>query len=187
MQTTRLSALFVLLSVTLAEEVQLKYKPSTKPVRLFTEEELKRYDGREVERQPSRPLLITQSGSVIVVMAVMATTCLLFSLYSRWVSLFTWQSKVWFLMSAKEKVIQPALSPGAVLIKTDETSLHPHWNESFIHLLKSSRKLFSGPDWKAEATHPKIDWLWLISVFEVVSHPTNLQSFMVRMRRTTPW
>ncbi|CAJ1074582.1 neudesin [Xyrichtys novacula] len=40
---------FVLLSLTLAEEVKLKYKPARKPVRLFTDEELRRYDGSEEE------------------------------------------------------------------------------------------------------------------------------------------
>ncbi|XP_074516015.1 neudesin [Sebastes fasciatus] len=47
MATTRICVLFVVLSTTLAEDFKLKYKPSTKPVRLFTEEELKRYDGSE--------------------------------------------------------------------------------------------------------------------------------------------
>ncbi|XP_073339144.1 neudesin [Pagrus major] len=51
MATTRVCVLFVVLYTTLAQDVKLKYKPSTKPVRLFTEEELKRYDGRE-EGQP---------------------------------------------------------------------------------------------------------------------------------------
>lgn len=48
MATTRICVLFIALSVTLADDVKLKYKPSSKPVRLFTEEELKRYDGSEV-------------------------------------------------------------------------------------------------------------------------------------------
>ncbi|XP_023208410.1 neudesin isoform X2 [Xiphophorus maculatus] len=51
MATTQVWVLFVLLSVSLAEEVKLNYKPATKPVRLFTEEELQRYDGSE-EGQP---------------------------------------------------------------------------------------------------------------------------------------
>ncbi|XP_068194902.1 neudesin [Antennarius striatus] len=51
MATARLCVLFVSFSVTLAEDMKLKYKPSTKPVRLFTEEELNRYDGSE-EGQP---------------------------------------------------------------------------------------------------------------------------------------
>ncbi|XP_029316388.1 neudesin isoform X1 [Cottoperca gobio] len=51
MATARVFVLFVVLSTTLAEEFKLKFKPSTKPVRLFTEEELKRYDGSE-EGQP---------------------------------------------------------------------------------------------------------------------------------------
>lgn len=48
MATTQIWVLFVLLSVSLAEEVKLNHKPATKPVRLFTEEELQRYDGSEV-------------------------------------------------------------------------------------------------------------------------------------------
>ncbi|KAM4723832.1 neudesin [Anableps anableps] len=51
MATAQICVLFVLLSMSLAEEVKLKYKPATKPVRLFTEEELQRYDGSE-EGQP---------------------------------------------------------------------------------------------------------------------------------------
>ncbi|XP_070777065.1 neudesin [Enoplosus armatus] len=51
MATTRICVLLVVLSTTLSEDVKLKYKPATKPVRLFTEEELKRYDGSE-EGQP---------------------------------------------------------------------------------------------------------------------------------------
>ena len=48
MATSRICVLFVVFSTILAEDVKLKHKPSTKPVRLFTEEELKRYDGSEV-------------------------------------------------------------------------------------------------------------------------------------------
>ncbi|XP_034715080.1 neudesin isoform X2 [Etheostoma cragini] len=47
MATARICVLCVVLSTTVAEDVKLKYKPSTKPVRLFTEEELTRYDGSE--------------------------------------------------------------------------------------------------------------------------------------------
>lgn len=47
MATAQLCVLFVVLCATLAEDFKLKYKP----VRLFTEEELKRYDGSE-EGQP---------------------------------------------------------------------------------------------------------------------------------------
>ncbi|XP_029981777.1 neudesin [Sphaeramia orbicularis] len=36
-----------LLYTTIAEDIKLKHKPATKPVRLFTEEELQRYDGTE--------------------------------------------------------------------------------------------------------------------------------------------
>ncbi|TNN51079.1 Neudesin [Liparis tanakae] len=45
MATARLCVLAVVLSATLAEDFKLKYKPATKPVRLITEEELKRHDG----------------------------------------------------------------------------------------------------------------------------------------------
>ncbi|XP_068437021.1 neudesin [Clinocottus analis] len=51
MATARMCVLVVILSTTLAEDLKLKYKPTTKPVRLFTEEELKRYDG-SVEGHP---------------------------------------------------------------------------------------------------------------------------------------
>ncbi|XP_033498208.2 neudesin [Epinephelus lanceolatus] len=47
MATARICVLFVVLSSTLAEDLKLKYKTPTEPVRLFTEEELKRYDGSE--------------------------------------------------------------------------------------------------------------------------------------------
>ncbi|XP_051252182.1 neudesin [Dicentrarchus labrax] len=50
-QQRGICVLFVVLCTTLAEDVKLKYKASTKPVRLFTEEELRRYDGSE-EGQP---------------------------------------------------------------------------------------------------------------------------------------
>lgn len=50
--TMRVFVLFVVFCTTLAEDVKLTYKPSTTPVRLFTEEELKRYDGREVNFIP---------------------------------------------------------------------------------------------------------------------------------------
>uniref|UniRef100_A0A4W5M0U5 Neudesin neurotrophic factor n=1 Tax=Hucho hucho TaxID=62062 RepID=A0A4W5M0U5_9TELE len=38
---------FVLLALSLADEVQLKHDTASKPVRLFTDEDLKRHDGRE--------------------------------------------------------------------------------------------------------------------------------------------
>lgn len=57
MATSRVCVLFVVLYTTLAEDVKLKYKPSTTPVRLFTEEELKRYDGREVNFIPD-PIIL---------------------------------------------------------------------------------------------------------------------------------
>uniref|UniRef100_A0A3Q0RV57 Neudesin neurotrophic factor n=1 Tax=Amphilophus citrinellus TaxID=61819 RepID=A0A3Q0RV57_AMPCI len=51
MATARFCVLFFILSVALAEDAKVKHKTATKPVRLFTEEELKRYDGGE-EGQP---------------------------------------------------------------------------------------------------------------------------------------
>ncbi|KAK5857915.1 hypothetical protein PBY51_011124 [Eleginops maclovinus] len=51
MATARICVLLLALSSTSAEDVKLKHKTSNKPVRLFTEEELGRYDGRE-EGQP---------------------------------------------------------------------------------------------------------------------------------------
>ncbi|KAG7234586.1 hypothetical protein INR49_002215 [Caranx melampygus] len=51
MATARTSAVLFVLCAALATDVKLKYKPATKPVRLFTEEELQRYDGSE-EAQP---------------------------------------------------------------------------------------------------------------------------------------
>ncbi|XP_039992428.1 neudesin [Xiphias gladius] len=51
MATARLCVLLVALRATLANDAGLRYKPATEPVRLFTEEELRRYDGSE-EAQP---------------------------------------------------------------------------------------------------------------------------------------
>lgn len=48
MATNGIIVLFMVLSATLAEDIKLKYKSATKPVRLFTEEELQRYDGSQV-------------------------------------------------------------------------------------------------------------------------------------------
>uniref|UniRef100_A0A8C6TS93 Neudesin neurotrophic factor n=1 Tax=Neogobius melanostomus TaxID=47308 RepID=A0A8C6TS93_9GOBI len=49
METTRIFVLFaIFLCLTLAEEdAKLKFKPASKPVRLLTEEELKKYDGSD--------------------------------------------------------------------------------------------------------------------------------------------
>ncbi|XP_070698996.1 neudesin [Pempheris klunzingeri] len=47
MATARVCLLFLVLSWTSAKDVKLKDKPASKPVRLFTEEELKRHDGSE--------------------------------------------------------------------------------------------------------------------------------------------
>ncbi|XP_071765671.2 neudesin [Centroberyx gerrardi] len=51
MATAQLCVMLIALCATLADDIKLKHKPATKPVRLFTEEELKRYDGSE-EGQP---------------------------------------------------------------------------------------------------------------------------------------
>ncbi|XP_074548621.1 neudesin [Halichoeres trimaculatus] len=51
MDSARICVLFVFLCSALSEDVKLKFKAANKPVRLFTEEELKRYDGSE-EAQP---------------------------------------------------------------------------------------------------------------------------------------
>lgn len=48
MATARIRVLLFVLSATVAQDIKLKYKPSSTPVRLFTEEELRRYDGSEV-------------------------------------------------------------------------------------------------------------------------------------------
>uniref|UniRef100_A0A3Q2VXF2 Ezrin a n=1 Tax=Haplochromis burtoni TaxID=8153 RepID=A0A3Q2VXF2_HAPBU len=51
MATARFCVLFIILAVALAEDAEVKHKTAPKPVRLFTEEELQRYDGSE-EGQP---------------------------------------------------------------------------------------------------------------------------------------
>lgn len=48
MATSAVLLLFVF-PATLAQDVRLRHKTSNNPVRLFTEEELQRYDGREVK------------------------------------------------------------------------------------------------------------------------------------------
>lgn len=48
MATARFCVLFIILAVALAEDAKVKHKTAPKPVRLFTEEELQRYDGCEV-------------------------------------------------------------------------------------------------------------------------------------------
>ncbi|KAM4625017.1 neudesin [Polymixia lowei] len=47
MATEKLCVVLVVLCTTLADDIKVTHKPETKPVRLFTEEELKRYDGSE--------------------------------------------------------------------------------------------------------------------------------------------
>ncbi|CAB1449617.1 unnamed protein product [Pleuronectes platessa] len=51
MATALLCVLCVFFCLTSSQNFKLKFKPATKPVRLFTEEELRRYDGSE-EAQP---------------------------------------------------------------------------------------------------------------------------------------
>ncbi|XP_062253323.1 neudesin [Platichthys flesus] len=51
MATALLCVLCVFFSLTSSQNFKLKFKSATKPVRLFTEEELRRYDGSE-EAQP---------------------------------------------------------------------------------------------------------------------------------------
>ncbi|XP_060939070.1 neudesin [Limanda limanda] len=51
MATALLCVLCVVFCATSAQNFKLKFKSATKPVRLFTEEELRRYDGSE-EAQP---------------------------------------------------------------------------------------------------------------------------------------
>lgn len=48
MATARSVVLLVVFSTTIAQDVKLIYKSSSQPVRLFTEEELRKYDGSEV-------------------------------------------------------------------------------------------------------------------------------------------
>lgn len=48
MATARFCVLFIIFAVALAEDAKVKHKTAPKPVRLFTEEELQRYDGSEV-------------------------------------------------------------------------------------------------------------------------------------------
>ncbi|KAK2826691.1 hypothetical protein Q5P01_020905 [Channa striata] len=60
MATAQMWVLFVILATTLSDEVKLKYKAAKKPVRLFTEEELKRYDGSE----EGRPIYMAVKGVV---------------------------------------------------------------------------------------------------------------------------
>lgn len=52
MATAASFVLLVVFSSTIAQDVKLIYKSSTKPVRLFTEEELRRFDGSEVSVFP---------------------------------------------------------------------------------------------------------------------------------------
>ncbi|KAM9354039.1 neudesin [Pholidichthys leucotaenia] len=52
--------LLCIISAAFAEDVKLRYKPATKPVRLFTEEELTRYDGTE----EGQPIYMAVKGAV---------------------------------------------------------------------------------------------------------------------------
>lgn len=57
METVQIWVAFIVISAALSDDVKLKYKPATKPVRLFTDEELRKYDGTEVKLD-----VTTQSG-----------------------------------------------------------------------------------------------------------------------------
>lgn len=67
MATAASFILLIAVSATIAHDVQLVYKSPSKPVRLFTEEELQSYDGREVTTLPLPP---TPRGSFISSMSV---------------------------------------------------------------------------------------------------------------------
>ncbi|KAF3845437.1 hypothetical protein F7725_008600 [Dissostichus mawsoni] len=60
MATARICVLLLVLSATLAEDLKLKHKTSREPVRLFTEEELSRYDGGEA----GQPIYMAIKGVV---------------------------------------------------------------------------------------------------------------------------
>ena len=60
MATALLCVLCVVFCATLAQDFKLKFKAATKPVRLFTEEELRRYDGSEVNFHPIYNLSVKQ-------------------------------------------------------------------------------------------------------------------------------
>ena len=53
MGAVELCVLFILISSSVAEDIQLKYKKDSKPVRLFTDEDLRRHDGSEVSSRLS--------------------------------------------------------------------------------------------------------------------------------------
>lgn len=48
MATAKSFLLLVVFSTSIAQDVKVIYKSDSKPVRLFTEEELRKYDGSEV-------------------------------------------------------------------------------------------------------------------------------------------
>ncbi|MCJ8736875.1 hypothetical protein PDJAM_G00017330 [Pangasius djambal] len=56
----QLITLFVLMLMCLADESKLKVQPASKPVRLFTDEELRRYDGSE----DGQPIYMAVKGVV---------------------------------------------------------------------------------------------------------------------------
>ncbi|KAM6913217.1 neudesin [Xenentodon cancila] len=60
MATAQFCILFSVFFATVADDIKLKYKPATKPVRLFTEEELSRYDGSE----EGKPIYMAVKGVV---------------------------------------------------------------------------------------------------------------------------
>lgn len=99
MATARICVLFVVLTATLAKDVKLKYKSTTKPVRLFTEEELKRYDGSEVNF-----VCKPRAGWVFVHPCMQVIPVVSFPPCCRKESPSTWQWRGWCSMSPKEKV-----------------------------------------------------------------------------------
>ncbi|XP_046874325.1 neudesin isoform X2 [Hypomesus transpacificus] len=60
MGAVELCVLFILISSSVAEDIQLKYKKDSKPVRLFTDEDLRRHDGSE----DGRPIYMAIKGAV---------------------------------------------------------------------------------------------------------------------------
>lgn len=90
-------------SVALSDDVKFKYKPATKPVRLFTDEELKRYDGTEVKVDFTRKYSEIQWKFRVCFITVVFPIVFPTSGF-RGRSLFTWRWKELCLTSPKEKV-----------------------------------------------------------------------------------
>ncbi|KAF4084066.1 hypothetical protein AMELA_G00124480 [Ameiurus melas] len=60
MRHSQLMTVFAFVFICLADESKLKVKPASKPVRLFTDEELRRYDGSE----DGQPIYMAVKGVV---------------------------------------------------------------------------------------------------------------------------